>query len=138
MPVVWTAPIMRPSQLRSRRMKAAHAVSGSRRVTVAIASDLGVSMGGASVAISVPFDLGREAAARSIVGMDHRDVGVLEQLPQIRIRVSGLGQECLGNHPVPVEAAKRQHSGFEHGRYFIDKFGGFFDTLRDEDRMAGP
>src|SRR5438270_486661 len=64
MPVVLTAPITRPSQLRSRRMNAAQAVSGSRRDTLSIFSGLDASR-------AAPAALGRgvgRAMLRHIVG----------------------------------------------------------------------
>src|SRR6476646_11869688 len=100
MPVVWTAPMTRPSQLRSRRMNAAQAVSGSRRVTVAMASDLGASSRRASIAMLGPFDLGREASAHRIVGVDRLDCGIGEQFADVRIRFAWLREERVGHHPV--------------------------------------
>src|SRR3954469_25679793 len=100
MPVVWTAPRILPSQLRSRRMNAAQAVSASRRETLSIMADLGVSLSCASVAMSVPFDLGREAAARRIVRVDGLDLGIGEQVPDAGIGPARLGEDGVGHHSV--------------------------------------
>src|SRR6476469_5325678 len=122
MPVVFTAPMIRPSQLRSRRMTAAQAVSGSRRATVAIEDDLGRSRWGARVAMSGPFYLRGEAAARRIVGVDGLDRRVGEQLANSGICLTGLRKDRIRHHPVLVEAAKREHAGLEHRRYHVDEF----------------
>src|SRR6476646_4635352 len=123
MPVVWTAPMMRPSHARSRRMNAAHAVSASRRATLSIVSDLGVRNSCASVAMSGPFDPGREAAARCIVRVDRLDLWVGEEIADSGVGLARLGKNGVGHHSVLVEAAQRQDSGLEHRRNPIDIFG---------------
>src|SRR3954454_14681090 len=102
MPVDLTAPITLPSQARSRRMKAAQAVSGSRRATLVTRSDLGSAGRGATLAISIPFDLGREAATRRVVRVDGLDHGVGEQLADARVRLARLGEDGVGHHALGI------------------------------------
>src|SRR5947208_11393987 len=117
--------MMRPSQPRSRRMKAAQAVSGSRRATLLTADDLGASAMGARLAISGPFDLRREASARGIMGVDRLDCRVLEQPADAGVRLARLGENRVGHHAVLVEPAQRQHSLLENRRDPVDIFGCF-------------
>src|SRR6185369_4662270 len=136
MPVVLTAPITCPSQLRSRRMKAAHAVSASRRATLVMRSDLGAWIAVASVAMSVPFNLRREAPSGRVVRVDGHGLRVGEQLANSRIGLARLRQDRLSHHAVLVEPAKREHPGLKHRRHLVDKFSCLFRAFRDEDRMT--
>src|SRR4029078_6289896 len=70
----------RPSHALSRRMKAAQAVSASRRATLLTRSDLGAESAGATAVMSVPFNPCGEAAARRVVRVDRFDFGVGEEL----------------------------------------------------------
>src|SRR3954447_9534373 len=116
MPVVVTAPMIRPSQPRSRRMNAAQAVSASRRDTLSIVSDLGVRKSCASVAMSGPFDLGREAAPRRIVRVDGRDLGIGEEFADSGVGLAWLGEDRVGHHALLIETTEREDSRFEHRR----------------------
>src|SRR6476620_5499715 len=136
MPVVLTAPMIRPSQLRSRRMNAAQAVSGSRRATVAMNDDLGRSPWGARVAMSGPFYLCGKAAARCIVGVDRLDRRIGEQLADPRVRLAGLRKDRIRHHAVLVEAAERQHAALEYRRNLVNEFPAVHLSLGDEDRVA--
>src|SRR3954471_19580579 len=116
MPVVVTAPMIRPSQPRSRRMNAAHAVSASRRETLSIMSDLGFTKSCASIAMSGPFDLGREAAPPRIVRVDGRDLGIGEEVPDSRVGFTRLSEDRVGHHALLVEAAQREDARLKHRR----------------------
>src|SRR5262245_27713710 len=113
-------------------MKAAHAVSASRRATFVTLSDLGVVSARTSVAMSVPLDLCRKAPAGRVVGVDGLDRRVSEQLADSGVRFARLGEDRLDHHSVPVEAAERQHSRLEHGRYLVDIVGARLLGLGDE------
>src|SRR6185369_10726352 len=135
MPVVLTAPMTRPSLARSRRMNAAQAVSGSRRVTFVTPPDLGASTARASVAISVPLDLGGKAAANGVVGVDRLDFRVREQSADAGIGLTGLGEDRVRHHAVAIESAERQDTLFEYGRDLIHIFGRILIRLGYEDRV---
>src|SRR3954452_4249863 len=137
MPVVFTAPITRPSHDRSRRMKAAHAVSAPSRDTFDMASALRSSMVGARAFMSVPFDAGGEAAPRRIVGMDRVDARIAEQLADAGVCLAWLRQNSLSHHSVRVEPAQGQHALFKHGRNPVDIFGRLLIRFGYEDGVAG-
>src|SRR3954447_11759982 len=104
-------------------MNAAQAVSGSRRATFSTMPDLSSLMVRASVAMSVPFNLGGEAAAGRVVRVDAHDVGVGEQFADARVRFAWLRQDRFRHHSLRIEAAQRQHSLFEYRRNLVDIFG---------------
>src|SRR3954449_10903438 len=118
-PVVFTAPITRPSQLRSRRMNAVQAVSGSRRATVAIEDDLSRWGLGARVAMSGPFYLRGKAAAGGIMCVDrlHRRIG--EQPADSGVCLARLRKDRVCHHAVRAETTKRQDAGLEHRRNLV-------------------
>src|SRR5438046_4006369 len=100
-------------------MKAAQAVSASWRETLLTLSALRCAKAGASVAMSIPLDLRREASADRIVRVNAQDVRVLEELPNAGICLARLRNKRIGHHSLSVEAAQRQNPLFERGRNIV-------------------